>query len=116
MKFRQLVSDQENSRNICQPIGGLLLLPEVFTRRFGVSFVDADLEDGLGPAQIALVETASGRCFGLVHYVAHPEPKGISVWTHELSPDPAADLHDFMDAFALAREDFLGAYETAKQA
>src|SRR5947199_148997 len=105
MKFQQLALTKENGRNICLPIGGLLILPESFTRRFGVSFVDEDLEDGLGPARIALVQTASGRHFALVHYVMHPEPRGISVWTHELSPNPAADLHDFMEAFALSRED-----------
>ena len=115
MNFRQIDPYSEHSKGVCFPIGGLLMLPEEFTRRFGVSFVDADLEDGLGPAQIALIETASGRYFGLVHYEHHPEPRGISVWTDKRSLTPATDLRDFMNTFALVRQDFLGAYESDNQ-
>lgn len=110
MSYRQLELNKENSQNICQPIAGLLMLPDEFARRFGISFIDDDYKDGLGPVKAALIETASHRRFGLVHYVLHPEPRGISVWTQEHSPDPATDLQDFMVAFGLTRADFLGVY------
>ena len=48
MNFRQLELNKENSRHISQAIAGLRMLADEFGRRFGVSFVDEDLQDGLG--------------------------------------------------------------------
>ena len=110
MSFRQITITAEYSWGICKPIAGLRMLPDEFTRRFGVSFIDTDFENGLGDVKAALVETSSGRRFGLIHYVYHPEPRGIAVWAHERSPDPVADVRDFIEAFGLARSDLLGVY------
>src|SRR4026207_448745 len=97
--YRQVELNDANSRSISLPVAGLRILPDEFERRFGITFVDKDLEDGLGPVKATLVETASKKRFGLVHYIKHPEPRGISVWTHDRSLDPKADLQDFMKAF-----------------
>jgi hypothetical protein len=113
MGFRQL-NLYKDSRHICEPIAGLLMLPPEFTKRFSVEFFDLDDKDGLGPFKAALVETDSGRRFGLVHYILHPEPKGIAVWTDERSADFGADLRDFMQTFGFTRADFFGVYGEEK--
>lgn len=109
MSYRQL--DLKDSRHIAKPIAGLRMLPTEFTARFGIEFSDHDEKDGLGLMKAALIEIDSGKKFGLVHYVMHPEPRGISVWTHEHSPAPASDLKDFMRAFGFTQADFIGVSE-----
>src|SRR4051794_39535379 len=102
MGFRQIDLFRESDR-INKPIAGLAMLPPEFTAKFAVQFFDHDENDGLGVMKAALVQTDSGRKFGLVHYIHHPEPKGISIWTHEDTKDPVADLHDFMKEFGLKK-------------
>ena len=112
MSFCQL-DIYKDSKNICLEIAGLRLLPDEITRRFGITFVDEDLSDGLGPMQGAVIRTDSERRFGLVHYLKAPV-KGTGVWTYEHSQDLAEDLRDFLECFGITKDEIIYVHPTLK--
>jgi hypothetical protein len=105
MSFRQL-DVYKDSKNICLEIAGLRLLPDEITRRFGIAFVDEDALDGLGPMRGAVIQTDSGRRFGLVHYLQAPV-KGTALWTYKHSLDLAGDLHDFLQSLGIRKDEIM---------
>lgn len=104
MPFRQL-DILAGSRHICRPIALLRLTPHAITERFGIAFEDG--RDDLDELQAALIESDSGRKFGLVYYLGAPEPRGTAVWANELCTDLSAEFASFAATLPIPLDDFV---------
>ena len=110
MAFRQL-DIYTDSKNICLPIALLRLSPDALAERFGISFVDEC--DDLDRYKGALIESDSGRRFGLVCYL-HAPVHGVAVWANEHSKDLVAELADFKSALPIDPTDYLSVHPDAQ--
>lgn len=60
MRFQQLDIFQD-SKNICKQVAVMVLPPEEITNWFGITFVEVDRDNGLGPSRGAVILTEHGR-------------------------------------------------------
>jgi hypothetical protein len=98
-------------RGLAQPIATIRWEPEDLTKRFGISFEEA--EDDLDRLEVALLQTGSGQQFALVRHRHQPNP-GTDILTNEHSADLKNDLAEAVRHLRLGREDVKWIHPVAK--
>ena len=99
MRFTQVDLSRWNKLNKCLAL--TVHEPEVLEERCNIKFVD-DVDD-LGDIKVALIETESGKQFGLMRHLVCQNP-GIEVLVYLFSENMTADLIEFLEALELDRE------------
>ncbi len=99
MKYTQV--DLSRWHQLDQCIAITVHNPEVLEEKCGLKF--ADDRDDLGELKVALIESESGKQFGLIRHLV--SPPGTDILVHSLSQDITADLKEFLDILPLKPAD-----------